>query len=56
MSVFGTYARYYDLLYKDKDYTSEALFVESLLARHAPRARRRPCGCCAPRTPPSAAT
>jgi SAM-dependent methyltransferase len=39
MSVFGTYARYYDLLYKDKDYTSEALFVESLLARHAPRAQ-----------------
>jgi SAM-dependent methyltransferase len=39
MSVFGSYARYYDLLYKDKDYASEAHFVESLLAKYAPNAR-----------------
>ena len=37
--MFGSYARYYDLLYRDKDYATEVLFVESLLARHSPRAR-----------------
>lgn len=36
MSVFGVYARYYDLLYKDKDYLAEVCFVESLFAKHAP--------------------
>ena len=29
--VFDTYAAYYDLLYCDKDYTGEALFVKDLL-------------------------
>jgi SAM-dependent methyltransferase len=37
--VFGAYAQYYDLLYKDKDYASEAAFIESLLRQHAPEAR-----------------
>lgn len=40
MSVFGTYAHYYDLLYKDKDYTAEARFIIDLLKTHAPGARR----------------
>ena len=31
---FGFYARYYDLLYKDKDYQSEADYVKSLLRSH----------------------
>lgn len=31
MSVFGNYARYYDLLYRDKDYDGEAQFVGQLL-------------------------
>lgn len=39
MSVFGeTYARYYALLYRDKDYAAEADFVRGLLQEHAPNA------------------
>jgi SAM-dependent methyltransferase len=38
MSVFSRYARYYDLLYRDKDYASEARFVHSLIRRFAPGA------------------
>jgi SAM-dependent methyltransferase len=40
VSVFGPYARYYDLLYRDKDYSSEAHFVSGLIRKHAPDARR----------------
>ncbi len=36
MSVFGNYARYYDLLYRDKDYVSEAQFIHNLIQTHAP--------------------
>jgi SAM-dependent methyltransferase len=32
--VFDQYARYYDLLYKDKDYTGEARFVSDQLKAH----------------------
>ena len=39
MSVFGTYARYYDLLYADKDYAAEAAYVERLILEVAPQAR-----------------
>jgi SAM-dependent methyltransferase len=39
MSVFNTYARYYDLLYRDKDYAAESRFVSDLLQRHAPGGR-----------------
>lgn len=38
--MFGPYARYYDLLYKDKDYAAEVRFVAGLIAKHAPQARR----------------
>ncbi|MBI2354875.1 MAG: class I SAM-dependent methyltransferase [Deltaproteobacteria bacterium] len=38
MTVFADYARYYDLLYRDKDYESEADFVSKLLRRYAPAA------------------
>ena len=34
MSVFDHYAKYYDLLYKDKDYAGEAMFVLDLLSSH----------------------
>ena len=34
MSVFGDYAKYYDLLYKDKDYQKEADYVDSLIKKH----------------------
>ncbi|HSD85058.1 MAG TPA: class I SAM-dependent methyltransferase [Anaerolineae bacterium] len=40
MTVFGGYARYYDLLYRDKDYRGETEFVERLIRLHAPGARR----------------
>ena len=40
MSVFGRhYARYYDLLYRDKDYRGEARFVRELIRRHAQEAQ-----------------
>lgn len=38
MSTFAHYARYYDLLYADKDYASEASYVRGLLQRFAPTA------------------
>jgi SAM-dependent methyltransferase len=38
MSVFGTYSRYYDLLYRDKNYQAEANFVLSLINQHCPQA------------------
>lgn len=39
MTVFGDYARYYNVLYQDKDYAGEADFVLSCLKRRheAPR-------------------
>jgi SAM-dependent methyltransferase len=39
MSVFGGYARYYDLLYRDKDYAGETQYILSLMNRYAPSAR-----------------
>lgn len=39
MSVFGAYARYYDLLYATKDYAKEAAYVLDIIKRHRPRAR-----------------
>jgi SAM-dependent methyltransferase len=39
VSVFGRYAQYYDLLYRDKDYQAETDFIAALLARHAPKAK-----------------
>lgn len=40
MTAFGGYARYYDLLYRDKDYRGETEFVNRLIRVHAPGARR----------------
>jgi len=39
MPVFGAYSRYYDLLYKDKDYAGEAEYVRKLIERQHPRAK-----------------
>lgn len=39
MSVFGNYARYYDLLYRDKDYVGEAEFIHRLIQNYAPDAQ-----------------
>jgi len=35
MSVFGAYSRFYNLLYKDKDYAGEARYVDRLLSSYA---------------------
>jgi len=37
--VFDSYSRYYDLLYRDKDYAGEAAYLASHLHRHAPGAK-----------------
>lgn len=34
MTVFGAYARYYDLYYGDKDYSGEAAFIDGLIRKH----------------------
>lgn len=39
MTVFAGYSRYYDLLYRDKDYEAETRWVAALLGRHVPDAR-----------------
>lgn len=39
MTVFGNYSRYYDLLYRDKDYIGEAQFIHWLIQNHAPHAQ-----------------
>jgi len=39
MMAFRHYARYYNLLYADKDYAAEAGFVHGLLQKYAPGAR-----------------
>ncbi len=39
MTTFDNYARYYDLLYKDKDYAAEAHFIDRLIKSHAPAAQ-----------------
>lgn len=38
-AVFNTYARYYDLLYRDKDYAAEAEYVASYIRQLAPNAK-----------------
>ncbi len=35
MSVFGSYANFYDLLYRDKDYPAEVDFIEILFKKYA---------------------
>jgi SAM-dependent methyltransferase len=39
VTTFERYACYYDLLYNDKDYESEATFVAELISHHAPNGR-----------------
>jgi len=38
-AVFSDYARYYDLLYRDKDYSAEAEYVAGLIRKFHPSAR-----------------
>lgn len=39
LPVFDEYARYYDLLYRDKDYAAEASYVTRLIRQFVPAAR-----------------
>jgi SAM-dependent methyltransferase len=39
VTVFAGYSRYYDLLYRDKDYAGEAKYIADLIRRYAPNAR-----------------
>lgn len=39
MSVFGAYSHYYDLLYRDKNYSAEATYVHELIREHMPKAK-----------------
>lgn len=39
MSVFGAYSKYYNLLYKDKDYAGEARYIHELIQQHTPGAK-----------------
>lgn len=39
MTIFSNYARYYDLIYRNKDYIAEAKFIHSLIQTHAPNAK-----------------
>ena len=39
MTVFSEYARYYDLLYRDKDYAGETDYVDGMIQSHALEAR-----------------
>ena len=38
--VFNSYAKYYDLLYQDKDYVAETKYVTSLLAKYNSKANK----------------
>lgn len=40
MNTFATYASYYDLLYRDKDYAAETAFLRDVIQRFAPRVNR----------------
>lgn len=35
MDTFGAYGRYYDLLYRDKDYPAEARYIQKLINRYS---------------------
>lgn len=38
LDIFGKYAEYYDILYQDKDYFAEALFVSGLIKKNCRKA------------------
>jgi SAM-dependent methyltransferase len=39
VTAFGSYSRYYDLLYGEKDYGAESRYVAALIKRYAPETR-----------------
>ncbi len=38
MKIFDAYAKYYDLLYRDKNYTEEAEYIEKIISKYKPGA------------------
>jgi SAM-dependent methyltransferase len=38
--IFEKYAKYYDLLYKDKDYKAESKYISSLIRKYKPGAKK----------------
>ncbi len=40
MEVFDVYAKYYDLLYRDKDYYGESEYIEKIIRRISPDAKK----------------
>ncbi len=40
VSVFIKYANYYDLIYKDKDYLAEAIYLDKLLKKARPKVKK----------------
>lgn len=40
MPVFGAYSRYYNLLYKDKDYAGETEYIQGLIRKYHPHAKK----------------
>ncbi len=38
MSIFGAYSKYYNLLYKDKDYAGEVRYIQGLIQKYTPDA------------------
>ena len=38
--VFEKYAKYYDLLYQDKDYKEETDYISSLINKHHPETKK----------------
>lgn len=39
MSVFGSYSRYYNLMYRDKDYAGEVAYIEDLIRKYQPQTK-----------------
>ncbi len=39
MPVFSNYAKYYNLIYQNKDYKAEAGFIDDLIQKHTPKAK-----------------
>ena len=40
MKIFADAARYYDILYRDKDYAAEAEFIHALIGKYAPNSQQ----------------
>ena len=39
MTIFNSYSKYYNLLYKDKDYQQEVRYIKNIIIKHSPNAK-----------------